>query len=118
MYFWWMRTWLGGGAALSSLPAPVIEWDDASQKLIIDFAEQSVVEGSAITIELYSDQALTTLIDEFTDTLDAAEIAAGLIEFMDSLSSGYARAKSTGSGWSNTEEITVDAGDTAGEAIG
>lgn len=104
----------GGVATLGANAAPVLDWDDeeddSTPDFTVDFDEDSVVEGNIITVEIYSDAGLTTLIDSFTYELEAADIVAGEVDIAaDALSNGtyYVRSKVTGSGWSNTETVTI-----------
>jgi hypothetical protein len=103
-----------GGA--SGIAAPVLDWDDetddATPDFAVDFDETVVVAGNTVTVEIYSDVGLATLVDTVEHVLDAGDIAAGTIDMAGSaLDDGtyYVRAKVTGSSWSNTETVTIDA---------
>jgi hypothetical protein len=103
---------VGGGTAIA---APVLDWDDEDDDptpdFTVDFDETAVVAGNTVTVEIYSDAGLTTLVDTVEHVLDAGDIVAGTINMAgSSLADGtyYVRARVTGSGWSNTETVTIE----------
>jgi hypothetical protein len=129
MYLWLLRHWGWGAShgAISSLPAPVLTWDeqaeDPTPDFDIDFAEGGVVAGNTVYLELYSDSGLTTLVDSQQHTLDAGDITAGTITLAgDPLPDDtyYARSRVNSGTWSNTVTVPIVGGgvSTAGEAIG
>jgi hypothetical protein len=74
----------------------------------------AIVEGDVITLSIYSDSGLTTLVDSDANTVDAAEVLAGVIDFpgIGALSAGtywaVATLAATGrTGTSNTETKTL-----------
>jgi hypothetical protein len=74
----------------------------------------AIVEGDVITLSIYSDAGLTTLVDSDANTVDAAEVLAGVIDFpgIGALSAGtywaVATLAATGrTGTSNTETKTL-----------
>jgi hypothetical protein len=74
----------------------------------------AIVEGDVITLSIYSDSGLTTLVDSDANTVDAAEVLAGTIDFpgIGALSAGtyWAVATLAGTnrtGTSNTETKTL-----------
>src|SRR5690349_6244709 len=85
--------------------APVLTWDNTSQRLLIDFDEDSVVDSAVVTVEFYSDAGLTSLVGTGTDTLNGAKILSGILSMVVGLANGtyYARGMITDSPWSDTE---------------
>lgn len=103
---------------IGSVTAPVLTWDgetaDSTPDFNFDFDEASMVVGTVITWEVYSDSGLTSLVTSGTHTLTSPEITAGSITLgMTALADGsyWVRVKeSVNNLWSNTEAITISGG--------
>jgi hypothetical protein len=118
-----VRPLIGGEVDAHVLTAPVLDWDDEGSDLTPDFTCTLVdpVVGDTLTIQVYSDVGLTTLVDSDVNVLDAVEVAAEEATFaLDALSAGtyYVRVLAERSGWtsaySNTETIVLSTGPTDG----
>lgn len=102
-----------------TLETPVLTWDgvqaDPSPGLSVTL-DPIAASGDQIVVDFATDTGFTTNLAEYTDTLDAGEIAGGQVNLvMTDLTDGtwYARLKHTRaspamtSDWSNTVTITV-----------
>jgi hypothetical protein len=104
------------GGGLPALTAPVLVWDGDTADTTPDFT-CTVVDpevGDTLTLQLYSDSGLTTLVDSAVNTLDAGEVTAEQADFaLAALSDGtyYARVLFERTGWqsaySNTVTVTI-----------
>jgi hypothetical protein len=111
-----------GGTGGSALSAPVLVWDGETDDATPDFSVTltSPLEGDVVTLNLYSDSGLTTLVDTAAHTLDATDISNGTIAIaIGSQVDGtyyaqiiHSRTGAT-SGASNTETVTVSTGSLA-----
>jgi hypothetical protein len=103
-----------GGAATVSVEL-TLTWTSGTGTLTPVFTlSGAIVEGDVITLSIYSDSGLTTLVDSDANTVDAAEVLAGVIDFpgIGALSAGtywaVATLAATGrTGTSNTETKTL-----------
>lgn len=93
--------------------APILTWitpsSDNTPDFNIDFSAISVVAGNVITLQIDTDP-LFSAPTTTTHTLTAPEILAGTFTMSSgALADGtyYARAKITGTSWSNTVTITI-----------
>lgn len=98
-----------------AIEAPVLEWvsdeNTALPVFYVDFDETAVEVGAVITLQIATDSSFVAIVQTLTDTLDSGEKDAGAITpTAAELISGtyYARAKITGSPWSNTVTKTLD----------
>jgi hypothetical protein len=99
-----------------NLTAPVLDWDDETSDVTPDFTCTLVDPGvgDVLTLQLYSDSGLTTLVDTDVNTLDAGEVSGLSAAFaLATLTSGtyYARVLAERTGWtsaySNTVTVTI-----------
>ena len=119
------QTAIGWSGLVINLTPPVLTWTSDTTTALptfgIDFDEDHTVVGAVITVQIATDAAFTSINQTITNTLDSGEIAAGAVSDTGTpLTSGtyYARAKITGSGWSNTETKTLTISASAGQPIG
>lgn len=101
----------------SWLSAPVLLWNPITSDITPDFDvtfDLSAGVGATITWEIATDSGFASIVATYSDTLDSAEVLAGLVQVSaTALSTGtyYARAKVTDGGmvspWSNTEVVTI-----------
>jgi hypothetical protein len=98
--------------AAPNLTAPVLDWDDDTADTTPDFTctITNPLVGDTLTLQLYSDSGLTTLVDSAVNTLDAGEVTAEQADFaLAALSAGtyYARVLFERTGWTSTYSNTV-----------
>lgn len=115
--FAWPRSPFGPqGGGLLIISAPILNWDDETADATPDFTCTLVdpVAGDTLTLQLYSDAGLTTLVDSDVNVLDAGEVTAAECTFtLGALSAGtyYARVLAERTDWSsaysNTETVTI-----------
>jgi hypothetical protein len=108
------------GGAIGGVPATVdveltLTWTSGTGTLTPTLTlSGAILEGDVITLSIYSDSGLTTLVDSDSNTVDAAEVLAGTLDFpgIGALSAGTywaaATLAATGrTGTSNTETKTL-----------
>ncbi len=108
--------------ASGAILAPVLDWDDEGPDTSPDFTasiDALSLVGGVLTLQ-YSSAADFSSPTEITDTLDAGEISALLVNMtISDLADGtyYFRIKQTRgatvSSWSNTETVTISSGSLA-----
>ncbi len=115
MFFRWLTSGAAGGLAPITLTW-ITDGTDNTPTLTIDVPIGIMLENDTWEIEFYSDAALTNLLDEATDLVNATDAGDGDIDgtLGDPLSNGtvYARARVTRGGtpvtaWSNTASQTI-----------
>ena len=112
---------IGTFSATGNFDTPVLTWDgittDPSPGLSVTL-DPIAASGDQIVVDFATDTGFTANLAEYTDALDAGEIAGGQVNLvMTDLTDGtwYARLKHTraspamASAWSNTVTITVSA---------